>query len=125
MPNANLRKLPPSETLRPRKPMTEEQKQAARERMALARAAKGQSKPDTDPIEVEPLPAPDPLPYPGQVSVSPRTLGRLQCLLDAKDFNFIDHDDLIAWLLRQAGQNNKTAAFHLNMRYQRERAEIL
>ena len=124
MPNANLRKLPPSETLRPRKPMTEEQKQAARERMAMARASKGQV-PKPDPIEVEPLPAPDPIPYSGQIGVSPRTLGRLQCLLDAKDFNFIDHDDLIAWLLRQAAQNNKTAAFHLNMRYQRERAEVL
>lgn len=123
MPNANLQKSPPSE-IKPRKPMTEEQKQAARERMALARAAKGQV-PKPAVLEVEPPPAPSPTPFNFNVALSARTMGRLQCLLDAKDFNFVDHDDLIMWLLRQAAASNRTAAFHLNMRYQRERAEAL
>lgn len=92
--------------------------------MALARAAKGQV-PKPAVLEVEPPPAPSPTPFNFNVALSARTMGRLQCLLDAKDFNFVDHDDLIMWLLRQAAASNRTAAFHLNMRYQRERAEAL
>lgn len=57
------------------------------------------------------------------LKVTERTLGRLQCLLDAPDFTFKDYDDLLAWMLRQIAIANRTAAFHLNMRYQRERED--
>lgn len=111
---------PKSQPSKPRKPMSEQTREEFRQRMALARAKRGTL--DVKP-KAEKSDAPD-SPILFSIKLTPRTMGRLQCLLDAKDFTFANHDDLIAWLIRQAAQANRTVAFHLNMRYQVEREQI-
>ena len=117
------------------KPMSEEARQKARERMAAITEARRAAFPPPNAPKPEPVPEPAPTPKPEpkpapavfffDVRLSARTMGRLQCLLDAKDFTFIDHDDLIAWLIRQTAEHNRLAQWHLNMRYQHEREEAL
>lgn len=94
--------------------MTPEQLEAARERAAHMRKVR-EANVEALRAERESLRQ--------SVRLTPRTFGRLDCLLEAPDFNFIDYDDLIAWMLRQVAITNRTASFHLNMRYQREREE--
>lgn len=103
-----------------RPPMTPEQLEAARQRAANMRAVRG-----TTAVKPKPEESATPEgPTLYSLKVTERTLGRLDCLLKAPDFTFKDYDDLLAWLIRQAAQANRTAAFHLNMRYQREREQI-
>lgn len=119
------------------KPMSEEARQRRREQMEAVNAARRAAFPPPNAPKPEPVPEPAPPPKPEpapppksaptvlffDVRVTARTLGRLDCLLQAPDFTFKDYDDLLAWMLRQIGAHNGLAAFHLNMRYQREREE--
>lgn len=96
--------------------MTPEQLEAARQRAARMREVRGTT-------AVKPKPEGEGEAMRFSVRVSARTLGRLDCLLQAPDFTFTDYDDLFAWMLRQIATTNGTARFHLNMRYQRERED--
>ncbi len=118
-PESQPKSQPFSGRVKQRKPMTPEQLEAARQRAAHMREVRGTTA--VKPKPEEPATPEGPTLY--SLKVTERTLGRLQCLLDAPDFTFKDYDDLLAWMLRNIGAANKTAAFHLNMRYQRERED--
>jgi len=117
VPRASQPKPQPSSPAKPKREWSPEALERARQRAAHMREVRGTTA--VKPKAEEPATPDGPTLY--NLKVTERTLGRLQCLLDAPDFTFRDFDDLLAWMLRNIATANRTAAFHLNMRYQRER----